>query len=103
MVDKPKPGSFAPYLEYMQRENQAPNSAAPTSPVTILEILARQSQLTLPLPDLQTLSRMDPSRFRDALKSLLGTGYISIEGAQLDEVVKLTDKGAEVARLARPA
>jgi DNA-binding MarR family transcriptional regulator len=103
MADKPKPGSFSAYLDYMQRENQPVQSAAPASPVTILEILARQAQRTLPLADLQTLSRMDPSRFREALKSLLGTGYIAIEGAQLDEVVKLTDKGAEVARLARPA
>jgi len=55
------------------------------------------------MPDLQTLSGMDPARYRDALKSLRDAGYIVIDGRTLEEVVKLTDKGEEVTRLARPA
>jgi DNA-binding MarR family transcriptional regulator len=99
---KSKPGSFLPYLEYEQRNKQSPQPAA-VSPLTLLEILARQVQLTLPLADLQTLSGMDPSRYRDALKSLSDAGYVAVEGSALDAVVRLTDKGKEVTRLARPA
>jgi hypothetical protein len=103
MVDfKPKPGSFSTYLEYMQRDKRATPSSA-VSPIALLEILARQVQATLPLPDLQTLSGMDPARYREALKSLRDAGYISIDGPSLEEVVKLTEKGAEASRLARPA
>lgn len=102
---KPKPGSFAPYLEYMQRDqrNLCAHSPSAPSPLTLLEILARQVQTSLPLPDLQTLSGMDPARYREALKTLRETGYISIEGPALEEIVKLTEKGADIGRLARPA
>jgi hypothetical protein len=99
---KPKPGSFLPYLEYMQRDRSAPRPA-PASPLTLLEILGRQVEGALPLPDLQTLSGMDPARYREALKGLRTAGHITIEGESLDEVVRLTDKGAELARLVRPA
>ena len=103
MVDfKPKPGSFLPYLEYAQRDKQQPQPSG-ASPLTLLDVLSRQVQQTLPLPDLQTLSRMEPARYREALKSLRDAGYISIDGPSLEEFVRLTDKGAEVARLARPA
>src|SRR5882724_5157118 len=99
---KPKPGSFLPFLEYEQRVKQS-SPPAPASPITILEILARQVQLTLPIGDLQSLSGMDPSRYRDALKSLSDAGYVVVEGSALDAVVRLTDKGKEVSHLARPA
>lgn len=99
---KPKPGSFTPYLEYMQRGKDTPQTA-PASPLSLLEILGRQVQQQLPMPDLETLSRMEPARYREALKNLRDAGYITIEGAALDEVVRLTDQGAAVARLARPA
>jgi hypothetical protein len=97
---KPKPGSFAPYLEYAQRDKQAPT---PASPLTLLEILARQVQTALPLPDLQTLSGMDAARYRMSLKNLRDAGYVTIDGPTLEELVKLTEQGAGVARLAQPA
>jgi len=98
---KPKPGSFRPYLEYMQREKE--RQTPPASPITLLELLAGQGNPELPLTDLQSRSSMEPSRYRDALKSLRDAGFVTIEGPALDEVVQLTDKGAEVVRLARPA
>jgi DNA-binding IclR family transcriptional regulator len=101
-VLKPKPGSFLPYLEYEQRSKRFPLSTA-ASPLTLLEILARQLQPALLLGDLLTLSGMDPSRYREALKILRDAGFITVEGPALDEVVRLTTRGAEVARLARPA
>jgi hypothetical protein len=100
---KPKPGSFSAYLEYMQNEKGSSSVATAASPLTMLEILARQVQQALPLPDLEKLSGMEPARYREALKSLRDSGYIAIYGPPLEEFVRLTDKGADIARLARPA
>ena len=99
---KPKAGSFLPYMEYLQRGKAAAPSG-PASPVTLLDILVRQVQHALPMADLQTLSGMDANRYREALKSLRDAGFVAIEGDPLAEVVKVTDRGAEVSRLARPA
>jgi DNA-binding MarR family transcriptional regulator len=55
------------------------------------------------MADLQTLSGIEPSRYRESLKSLRDAGYVAIEGDPLAEVVRLTERGAEVSRLARPA
>ena len=98
---KPRPGTFLPFLEYMNREERT--KRAPASPLTLLEILARQSQRSLPLFELQSRSDMDPSRYAAALKSLLEPGYIAIEGEAPDQIVRLTENGAQVALLARPA
>jgi hypothetical protein len=99
---KPKPGTFLPFLEASQRDKSS-GWPAPTSPLTLLEILARQVQQALPMADLQTLSGMEANRYRESLKRLRDTGYIAIEGEALAEVVRLTERGAEVARLAQPA
>lgn len=53
--------------------------------------------------DLQTLSKMDPSRYAAALKSLRAAGYITIAGDAPEQIVHLSDSGAEVVQLARPA
>jgi hypothetical protein len=53
--------------------------------------------------DLETLSRMDAQRFRNALKRLRDAAYVNVEGPSLEEMVQLTGKGAEAASLARPA
>lgn len=98
---KPRPGTFLPYMEYMEREQQKPQQ--PATPITLIEILERQVQQALPMPDLQTLSGMNPNRFRNVLKILLDSGYVAIDGPTLQEVVRLTEKGVEAARLARPA
>ena len=99
---KSKPGSFLPFLEASQRG--APSTpSAPASPVTLLEILGRQAQQSLPMADLQTLSGMESSRYVASLKSLRDEGYIVIEGDPLAGVVRMTDRGMDVSRLARPA
>jgi hypothetical protein len=46
---------------------------------------------------------MDPSRYGEALKSLRDAGFVEIEGEALEQQVRLTNRGAEVVRLARPA
>jgi len=98
---KPRPGTFLPFLESGNRENAA--QRGPTSPLTLLEILARQAQQSLPIFDLQSLSGLEPSRYGEALKSLLGAGYIEIAGNAPEQTVKLTPSGVQVVQLARPA
>ena len=103
MMDfKPRPGTFLPYMEYTQRD-RTPAQSAPASPLSLLEILARQSQQSLPIFDLQTLSGMKPSRYGEALKSLKNAGYIAIAGEAPEQVVKLTGSGTNVVQLAQPA
>ena len=98
-----KPGDFTAYLEYMKRSREEPNQPpSPVTPITLLEILARQPQREMAMVDLEKLSEMDPPRFRNALRSLIDPGYVELSGTTLEAVVKLTDKGADAARLARP-
>ncbi len=99
---KPKAGSFLPFLESSQRE-RLPNQSAPSSPLALLEILARQAQQSLPIFDLQTLGGIEPSRYAEALRGLKDAGYITIADEAPEQVVRLTASGAGVVRLARPA
>ena len=55
------------------------------------------------MDDLQKLSGMDASRYRESLRSLRDAGYIAIDGDPLAEIVRLTGRGVEVSLLARPA
>jgi hypothetical protein len=55
------------------------------------------------MDDLQKLSGMEAGRYRESLRSLRDAGYIAIDGDALAEIVRLTDRGAEVSQLARPA
>lgn len=73
------------------------------SPLTLLDILARQAAQSIPLFDLQTLSGLEPSRYGDALKRLKDNGYIAIEGEAPEQTIKLTATGAALSVLARPA
>jgi hypothetical protein len=95
---KPRPGTFLPFLRFTNR-----SKPARPSPLTLLEILSRQLTLSLPLFDLQARSGMQPAPYVESLKSLRNAGYIAVEGEALEETVKLTDSGANLSRLARPA
>jgi hypothetical protein len=99
---KPRPGTFLPFMEASLRDKASAQST-PVSPLSLLEILARQAQQSLPMFDLQTLSGLEPSRYSEALKSLKNAGYIAIEGEAPEQTIQLTSTGAEVIRLARPA
>jgi DNA-binding IclR family transcriptional regulator len=96
---KPRPGTFLPYMEAEKQHAKPPKA----SPLTLLEILARQSQQSLPLFNLQAQSGMEPSRYGEALKSWQNAGYITFAGEVPEQVVTLTARGAEVVKLARPA
>lgn len=97
---KPRPGTFLPYME---AENKRDEQRTKASPLTLLEILARQSRQSLPMFDLQAQSGMEPARYGEALKSLLNAGYIMVEGEVPEQAVRLTERGSEVVRLAKPA
>jgi len=98
---KPRPGTFLPYLEYTNQQRLA--QPKPVSPLTLLEILSRQVQQSLPLFELQTQSGMQPSRYSEALKSLRNAGYIEFVGEGFEGVIRLTPSGAQVVQLAQPA
>jgi len=97
---KPRPGTFLPYMEYKRKLDERQPKA---SPITLLEILARQARQALPMFDLQTQSGMEPSRYGEALKSLRDAGYITIDGEAPEQSVQLTESGGKVVQLARPA
>ncbi|SPF44943.1 hypothetical protein SBA4_3290006 [Candidatus Sulfopaludibacter sp. SbA4] len=102
MMDfKPKAGASLAFLEAENR--RAEERRAKASPLTLIEILAQQAKQGLPIFDLQGQSGMEPSRYAEALKSLRDAGFIAIDGESLEQVVRLTDRGAEVVRLAKPA
>ena len=98
---KPRPGTFLPYMEAVNREKRT--QPKPVSPLTLLELLARHVQQSLPLFELQTQSGMEPSRYSEALKSLRNAGYIEFVGDGLDGVIRLTPSGAQVVQIAQPA
>jgi hypothetical protein len=99
---KPRPGTFQPFMEAAKREGLY-EQPAKGSPLTLLEILIRQATRSLPIFDLQAQSGMEPSSYANALKSLRDAGYITVEGEGLEQVVRVTDRGAEMVRLAQPA
>jgi hypothetical protein len=96
---KPRPGTFLPYMEAMRKSAKP----AKASPITLLEVLARQAQQSLPMFDLQAQSGMEPARYAEALKGLRDAGYIAIDVEALDQAVRLTESGGKVVDLARPA
>lgn len=98
---KSRPGTFLPYME--ESAKPARSERGPASPLTLLGILNRQSQQSLLMFDLQTLSGMEPARYAEALKSLQGAGYISIDGQAPEQSIRLTSSGANVVQLAQPA
>ena len=98
----PRLGSFTAYLESARKRKSDATPPAVT-PISVLEILSRQPQRAMAMADLETLSGMDSTRFRNVLKSLVDLAYVTVEGPPLEAAVALTDKGAEAAVLARPA
>ncbi len=98
---KPKPGAALPFLEAENRRAEQRRQNA--SPLTLLEILARQAGRDLPLFDLQAQSGMEPSRYEEALLSLRNAGYIEFAGEGFEGVIRLTDSGSQVVKLAKPA
>jgi hypothetical protein len=102
---KPRPGTFRPFLEYTNKEYANLEKTAPAhpSPLTLLDILSRAPERSLPVFDLQTRSRMEPSSYGESLKSLRNAGYIVIEGDVPDQTITLTESGSVASQFARSA
>ena len=98
MVDKPRPGSFSAFLEERKRLERGGGGAPPVSPIRLISILA---QADGELTELMGASGMSFSRFAEALTSVKLGGFVEVSGEP--EVARLTEKGREVAALARPA
>ena len=98
---KPKPGAILAFQEAWNKRNEEERAKA--SPLSLLDILARRPKPELPIFDLQAGSGMDPKRYSEALKNLQDAGFIDIVGEGVDQTVRLTDAGAGVVRLAKPA
>jgi hypothetical protein len=100
---KGKAGSFLPYLEASrQRQDPAAAPSGRVSPLTLLAILARQAQHSLPMFDLQTLGGMEAQRYAEALKRVKDSGWVEISGDAPEQVVKLTDSGLKVVEANKP-
>jgi hypothetical protein len=98
-MDK-KVGSFNAYLEYAERAKKQSAAKPAAGPLDLLKTLSAIPTPELPLDVLFKLSGMDPAVFRDTLKELRDKQFIEVSGASLEEIVKLTPKGAEVVKLA---
>jgi hypothetical protein len=97
--------SFTTYLREMQRWEKQ-KQAAPVAPGTafsVLALLAGNSGLPMSLSDLQAASGMNFTEFAEAIKRLQESGYITLSGLPASESAQLTEFGADVASLARPA
>jgi DNA-binding HxlR family transcriptional regulator len=100
-----KAESFTAYLEAKrrsERERLAPKPGGGTA-LTVLGALALDGQGVMLLSDLHQASGMSFLDFSQALKRLVDTGYVTVQGEPGRESVLLTKLGAEVAELARPA
>lgn len=97
-----KPGSFSAYLEYAQRDRNERNVPSPAaSPLSLLRlIIDADPEKGVPLAELAERSGLSASTFREALAKLRDQGFLTVEGPTLEERVKCTAKGAEVAKLA---
>ena len=97
-----KADSFTALLKEKQRlkkMQQPPQQGA--TPLSLLTELAAAPQQQMAVHDLQTASGMSITSFADALKTLQGSGYLTLSGTPPDEVATLTALGADVAQLTR--
>jgi hypothetical protein len=94
------------YLEASEKMRKARSGATPAAGGTALSVLtalAADPQGVMALTDLQKASGMGFLEFSEALKRLVGTGYLTVSGQPGSETAQLTKLGVEVADLARPA
>jgi hypothetical protein len=100
-MDKPRPGTFSPFLEERARlEKRAAPAGTPVSPIRLLGILAAAGG-AMTVSELMSGSEMPFSQFADALSSVKLAGFVDVGGEP--ETATLTAKGHEVAALAPPA
>ncbi len=96
--------SFTTYLEEKQRweRQQKMRPAQGATALSVLGVLAQYGK-AMPLPDLQAASDMSFTDFAESVRRLQDSGYLTISGAPGSELAELTELGADVGSLARPA
>lgn len=90
-----KAGSFSAYLAYTQSNREETQGG----PLQILRLLGKPANQIMELDQLASRSGLSAVDFRESLKSLVDSKFVELSGPALSEVVKLTDKGADVAKL----
>jgi len=111
-MERSKADSFTAFLKEKQRLKAMQQPQQGATPLSLLTTLAtvplqpggpagyRYAQMSL--RDLLAASGMSITSFADALKTLQGSGYLTLSGTPPDEVATLTPLGTDVAQLTRP-
>ena len=93
-------GNFSAFLEAMNKPQAEPPKGGVASPLQILAVLAATGPEGMSADELRRATGMAIGDFGRAIESFNSAGLISVEGAAGDEVVRLTDNGAQVAKVA---
>ena len=104
-----KPGSFAAYLEYTQRDRATPSLSRRTvlrtapsqieEPGDLLRVLSLQPEGSMSLGQLANLCDLSASAFHRMLKASSDAGLLHVQGPPLEETVSLTPRGRELTTL----
>ena len=100
-MDKPRVGSYAPFLEARQKREKRQQKASGRPAFDLIGVLDGAEDRELPVSELMSRSGMGFAEYSDALKRLQVAGIIEMTGAAGEEVVRLTPKGEEIAGLSR--
>ena len=100
-MEQSKVDSFTAYLKEKQRLRAMEQPQQGATPLSLLTTLAAAPQQQMPVRDLQAASGMGITSFAEALKTLQGSGYLTLSGPPTDEVAALSALGADVAQLTR--
>lgn len=89
--------SFAPFLDELQRLRAA-RQGVKTDPLKLLVLLKESG--AVPMADLMAKSGMPFAEFADTIKTMEQAGLVSLTGLPGQEVVQLTQNGAQLSHLA---
>ena len=105
-MERSKSDALLFYLQASEKARQmrsGPTPGAGGTALSVLMALAAEPRGVMALTDLQQASGMGFLEFSEAMKRLVGTGYLTVSGQPGAETAQLTRLGEEVADLARPA
>lgn len=65
----------------------------------LLKLIRTQSAGSVAISQLATQSGLYADNFQDALKALVDSGFVEVNGSPLEATISLTPKGSDVAKL----